>query len=268
MISTVFKRLQSTKSSHIGPLTIPRNSSFLISIPITTSKSFVFYNQEQPRSSPKQQENVSFIIKFENKVVNLASKGWSKLTNSKSKVNIKIVEFIKALLSTIPYEENYLRSFPSKSTIDLGPIPLFHPQFQKPETILNQLHLIEDKKKHYTQRAIGCAIGIPISLPFALVPVVPNIPGFYLGYRLYCNIKALIGIQHLEDLLKTKNIVFESVTKMDELYADNPVPEKESIIINEKIIDQLTRDLGLENLREDLLKALKQETKKLNRQKD
>ena len=43
---------------------------------------------------------------------------------------------------------------------------------------------------------------IPISLPFALVPIVPNVPGFYIAYRLYCNVKALLGVKHLDYLLE------------------------------------------------------------------
>jgi hypothetical protein len=39
---------------------------------------------------------------------------------------------------------------------------------------------------------------MPIVVPFALVPVIPNLPFFYLAYRAFCHWKALLGAKHLE----------------------------------------------------------------------
>lgn len=323
------RRFQSTKSDEVADKVsslIPnKNSIFVISIPITTSKSYIYCNHRPSTLSPKQLANIPFIYKLEGKFVKLASKGWSKLSNSKQKVNQKIVDLVKRLLATIPYEENCLRSFPSKATMireineeslhlvtdekdhkvvpgqyddlkidtnQLKPIPLYHPQFQKPSTILTQLYSFEEEtKKRHTRQAILCAIGIPITLPFAILPVVPNVPGFYLAYRLYCNIKVLLGIQHLDYLLENKqhtehevadettvndtsHITFKSVDGLDLLYAkynesrlllNELVQEEETVIINEEIIEELVEKLGLTNLKEDLLKAYKQETKRLNK---
>ena len=41
--------------------------------------------------------------------------------------------------------------------------------------------------------------------------------------------------------------------------------DEETVIINEDIINQIVEKFELTNLKEDLLKALKQETKRLNR---
>lgn len=314
-----------------------KNSIYVISIPITTSKSYIYCNHRPSTLSPKQLANIPLIYKLENKLINLASKGWSKLTNSKQSVNQKVVSFIKKLLDTIPYEENCLKSFPTKATMireineesshftegnkdesgsdssgqmpvhkivqaqvddlkistdQLKPIPLYHPQFQNPSVILNQLYSFEEenKKKHKNQ-AILCAIGIPITLPFALVPILPNVPGFYLAYRLYCNIKALLGLQHLNYLLETKkggdpeianqstvndtlHITFKEIEGLNQLYLQHNNPnllqdpiedDEETVIINEDTINQIVEKFELTNLKEDLLKALKQETKRLNR---
>lgn len=328
------RRSQSTRSTNTPLSQVPnKNSIYVISIPITTSKSYIYCNHRPTTLSPKQLANIPLIYKLENKLINLASKGWSKLTNSKQSINQKIVSSIKKLLDTIPYEENCLKSFPSKSTMireineessdftesnnndssqlqvhkivqaqvddlkintdQLKPIPLYHPQFQNPSVILNQLYSFEEenKKKHKNQ-AILCAIGIPITLPFALVPILPNVPGFYLAYRLYCNIKALLGLQHLNYLLETKkggdpeianqatvsdtsHIAFKGIEGLNQLYLQHnnsnllyesiEDEEKEIVIINEEIINQIVETFELNNLKEDLLKALKQETKRLNR---
>lgn len=327
------RRFQSTSTNSkpddvaekVSPLIPNKNSIFVISIPITTSRSYIYCNHRPSTLSPKQLANIPFIYKFEGKIVKLASKGWTKLSESKQSINQKIVKFVQKLLDTIPYEENCLRSFPSKATMireineeslhlvtdekdhkvvpgqysdlkieknQLKPIPLYHPQFQKPSTILTQLYSFEEEnKKKHTNHAILCAIGVPLTLPFAIVPVVPNVPGFYLAYRLYCNIKALIGIQHLDYLLENKqnteheiadestvndtsHITFRSVDGLDLLYfkyndpkslSNELVQEDESVIINEEIIKELVEKLGLTHLKEDLLKAYKQETKRLNK---
>ncbi|RCK67327.1 hypothetical protein Cantr_02294 [Candida viswanathii] len=324
------RRFESTKSdinevsNKVAPLIPAKNSIFVISIPITTSRSYIYCNHRPSTLSPKQLAKIPFIYRLEGKIVKLASKGWSKLVNSKQSINQKIVQFVKRLLDTIPYEESCLRSFPSKATMireineeslhlvrdekdhkvvpgqyddlkidtnQLKPIPLFHPQFQKPTTILTQLYSFEEEnKKRHTKQAIMCAVGVPLTLPFALVPVVPNVPGFYLAFRLYCNIKALLGIQHLDYLLENKqpgehevaneatvndtsHITFKPLEGLDQLYAkyneprllNEVVQEDETVIINKEIIDELVEKSGLTNIKEDLLKAYKQETKRLNK---
>ena len=83
------RRFQSTKSDEVADKVsslIPnKNSIFVISIPITTSKSYIYCNHRPSTLSPKQLANIPFIYKLEGKFVKLASKGWSKLSNSKQK---------------------------------------------------------------------------------------------------------------------------------------------------------------------------------------
>jgi len=44
-------------------------------------------------------------------------------------------------------------------------------------------------------------IGLPITLPFGLVPVLPNIPFFYLAFRCWSHWRALKGSDHLSFIL-------------------------------------------------------------------
>ncbi|CAI5758370.1 unnamed protein product [Candida verbasci] len=322
----------------LPPPTLDKNSIYIISLPITTLKSFVYCNHQPSLLSSKSSDlnnKVPLLLKLEHKVVNLAKKGWTKLSTSKSNINIKITSFIKKLLLTIPYEENCLTSFPNKHAMireinkelkendnnnltiqseieklkipndQLKPIPFYHANFQNLTTILNQLYKFksENEEKH-KKFAILCAIGIPLTLPFALVPVLPNVPGFYLAYRLYCHIKALLGIKHLNYLLEkkennhvepkseeianektvtdTSHIKFKVIEEIDKIYKENnenlsnlvkdlnaeelqPDDENEQLIINKEIINELTEKLDLYHIKDDLLKALSQESKKLNK---
>lgn len=295
--------------------TIRPNSIFVISLPITTQKSFIYCNHK-PKSilDPSQLKNTPIITKIENKATQFAVKGWTKLSTSKLSVNIKVTQFVKRLLDTIPYEESSLRSFPSKNSMireinketmdsekskpliqteidslqiptnQIKPIPLYHPTFQNVDNILTQLYRFRDENyATYRKYTILCAIGIPVSLPFAIVPVIPNIPGFYIAYRFYCNLKALLGIKHLDYLLArpedltssdTQHLTFVSQSIIDDIYQKynskhelivDSVQEEERLIITQEIIDQVTKQLELPQIHEDLSKALRQETKRLGK---
>ncbi|KAI5953154.1 hypothetical protein KGF54_002525 [Candida jiufengensis] len=319
---------------------IDKNSIYVISIPITTKRSFIYCNHRPDLLSKSQASKIPLYIKLETKVINLATKGWNKLINSKSKINIKIVEFIQKLLSTIPYQENCLRSFPNKEAMireineeslhlikpiekkependhqkgekdtiilqseitnlkipnnQLKPIPLYHAKHQLPTTILNELYDFRvDNKEEHKKNAWLCGIAIPLCLPFALIPIVPNVPGFYFTYRLYCNYKALLGIKHLDYLLetdipqddyyptdektveKTTHLKFNAVKEIDQIYASyntdlqsNQINinngDDELLLITPEIINDLVDTFDLD-IKDELSKALMQERKRLNR---
>lgn len=155
----------------------------------------------------------------------------------------------------------------------LKKIPIYHPSFQDPRSILGQLERFRDESylSHVKYAAI-CAVGVPISMPFALVPVVPNVPGFYLAYRLYCNVKLLLGAKHLAYLLErdvsgndTTHMAFSKLPSLDAVYDGTTVEGPERVVLSEEGISRIV-DLGFGDLEEDLKKALKQETKRLRKQ--
>ena len=323
-------RCQSSLTKAVTP--IDNDSIYVLSIPITNYKSYIFCNHQPSVLDVAQTKSILWVSKLEDKITSVASKGWKKLNDSEISINVKIVKLINKLLDTIPYEENCLKSFPSQKWMirevnddyakqathsstrfmqsqadelkipsnQIKPIPLYHPKFQSPTTILNQLYLFrDDAYKTHLKYSILCAIGIPISLPFALVPVIPNVPGFYIAYRLYCNVKALLGVKHLDYLLEdcthnssgstnsssekkaiqstvndTKHIAFEHVDHLDAIYLSNTSlsnhnpPSNEKIIITSDIIDSLCQNFDLPHLKDDLLKALRQESHRLKKADD
>lgn len=313
---------------------LSRSSIYVIAIPITTSRSYIYCNHTRSVLDSAQLKTVPFINRLETKVVGIAARTWNNLNTSKYKINQKIVEYVKKLLDTIPYEENCLKLFPSKPAMireinkqevspslsllalliqsevekhhitanQLKPIPLYHPAFQSPATIIDQLYFFRNHARSlHLKNAILCAVGIPITLPFALVPVVPNVPGLYLTYRLYCNIKALLGVKHLDYLLQTKNtdvapaephdsdkvdlqvlvqdtnhLTFENNLMMDSIYKLSNTTEDlecdhanddERLLITKEIITVLCEKLELPDLKDDLHKALKHEAKRLDRER-
>lgn len=297
-----------------APFLFDPDSLYIISIPITTHRSYIFCNHKP--SFLKGGQTLPFYVKIETKLTGLANKGWEKLKNSKVSVNQKVVTLAKKLLDTIPYDESCLQSFPAKrvmvreineehlkelpktmvtgsvedhniSADQLKPIPVYHPRFQDALAVLSQMHLFKDQFGSYHRRwAFWSAIGIPITLPFALVPVLPNVPGFYLAYRFYCHIKALMGVKNLGYLLQTKgsdreadptvddttHLTFKACSKLDIPYLADATfskvkaednSESEQIILTHETIDRIVEYCGLTQLRDDLHKALKQSTARL-----
>lgn len=311
----------------IYPRVIPKDSIYVISIPVTTTRSFIYCNHRN--TSATAVATPSFPARLEAKLTGLAAKGWNKLTTSELKVNKTITSWVMRLLNTVPYDEASLKSFPLKNAMirevnqeffketnypningnlltrdqldkmnvpsnQLKPIPLYHPYFQKPSTILSQLYQFRDENysKHLKYSTL-CAIGIPLSLPFALLPVVPNVPGFYLAYRLYCHLKAFVGVKHLDYLLEERDaspgrkparldkfaddesvkdanhLLFVPVRNLDVIYerdnrrlVDDPLDE-EHMILTEAVIDRIVLELELDHLKDDLYRALAQERKRV-----
>ncbi|ODV81536.1 uncharacterized protein CANTADRAFT_38590, partial [Suhomyces tanzawaensis NRRL Y-17324] len=259
---------------------------YIISIPITRDKSYISCHHPV---SAAQAQKFPLVHKLESKVTSLALKGWTKLSTSKNSVNVRVTKFVQNLLDSILYEENCLTSFPSKSTMvreikqsiqqetklmqteidnlsipldQLKPITVYHPEFQSPEEVLAQMQRFRaNSYQHHKKWAILSAIAVPLTLPFALVPVLPNIPGFYAAYRLYCNVKALLGVKHLDYLLQsdTHHLTFKAVPALDKAYSQTETGE---MLLTQNTIDDLG-SLGLDHLKSDLQKALKQEAAKL-----
>ncbi|ANZ74034.1 BA75_01224T0 [Komagataella pastoris] len=277
----------------------------LLSIPITSRKSYIYYKHTHAGSGQK--------VSLEDRVVGWASRAWMKLETSDLKVNKNIVLYAHKLLDRIPWDEGSLRSIPARKTIAkefednfkkenqseyddaaIGKmIPLFYPeQITNTSRLHNQLvnHATMGNKYHF-KMMVTSLIVLPFTLPLALVPVVPNIPGFYLAYRAYCHFKAYSGAKHLDLLLGEQNDGYhlkyipvhnmlkwyratkdQQIQKNIESYLESINNEDaeaaESILLSEEAIETLTKELELPELISPLKMALKQEKSKLAKQEE
>jgi hypothetical protein len=62
-------------------------------------------------------------------------------------------------------------------------------------------------------------IRIPLTWPFAIIPVIPNFPMFYVIWRAWSHYKAWRGAVYLEQLLQSGLIVEKSDARLDDVYA-------------------------------------------------
>ncbi|RFU35678.1 hypothetical protein B7463_g676, partial [Scytalidium lignicola] len=64
-----------------------------------------------------------------------------------------------------------------------------------------------------------CFVGMPITAPIALIPVIPNLPFFYLVFRAWSHWRALAGSKHLEFLLNKNLLAPQPSRILDEIYS-------------------------------------------------
>lgn len=262
----------------------------LLVFPVTHDKYFYYFKWNEKALL----NNNSVIVKYENKAVELATKGWNKLRDSDKSYNRKIVEWVTKFLEQTSWTEDSLRTIPWKQSLlrqvrrensentgtiilssdqiseteKLVNIPVYYPSsiIESPSTLTSNLtHLAQTGEKTHKRYTILCAIGVPLSLPFVIVPVIPNIPGFYLSYRFYCNLKAMMGSQHLLDMNEKGELSIEKDTLLDQIYGDLKVGE-DKILLNEGIIDKIVETYDIPNARSSLIKALRQERKLLEKE--
>ena len=187
----------------------------MIVIPITNKQSFVYFKYSNELLNAD-----SAFVRYESKISRKAAKIWQSMQDSPRSINKKIVSMVNKLMDQNPWTENALQTIPSesyilkqvengsrkvtlaeymKSKVDDSmaamkpkPICVYYPgSVLDDETIIEQFKRITEEGKIYHKKYASLSLlGIPFTLPLVLIPVIPNVPGFYLAYRAYCNFKA------------------------------------------------------------------------------
>lgn len=278
LVKLAFKRYSSSCS---------HNDKYLAKIyafPITRDKSYLHFEYNEKLINVN-----SPLVKYENRAVSGAANLWNKMQQSDKPVNQKIVRFVSRFIERIPWTEDSLRSIPSRSALlrqvkthgddgthadkspllkpataadgeELEGIPVFYPaHLMTPVTLSKEIDaLCQQATTYHKKQMLLTGIGVPLSLPIALVPVVPNVPGFYLAYRFYCNTKAYIGGLHLDLFNKNKELIYKDEPLLDDVY-ESVRENEDDILLNESIVQQLVDTFKVDGARTGLLKALRQE---------
>lgn len=264
-------RSQTRRAHHWG-----KNRLCVLALPVTQHNLYLYCSHPHSQVAPHA---LPLLVRAEQRMLAVAARAWLRLERLSFSVNQKIVAGAKALLARIPYDESCLLSFPSQRAMVreagggwvvtarlteaqrllLKPVPVVHPLFVEPLVIMAQMHAFKTTREHHHRKnAIWCALGIPLTVPFTLVPVVPNVPFFYLAYRLYCHVKALQGVRNLGYLMEGTHLVFEPRPEMDEFFGPGDV------VLREERIDDLAAAVGAP-LQADLRRAVAQERRALLR---
>ncbi|KAJ9666870.1 hypothetical protein H2201_003004 [Coniosporium apollinis] len=192
----------------------------LFLLPISTRRSLIYCERIA------QTVNVSERT-YLDRLTTKASETWVSWEKSDSKVKKSVTEWGNKVFRRIPFEEWGLKTIPSlsetrKAAELAGQIRvevLFPGRFLKEPKVMGILEkLATERQALHRKRMWWSIVGLPISAPFGLVPVVPNIPFFYLAFRAYSHWKALSGSQHLQFLVENKLLKPTPSAALDEMY--------------------------------------------------
>lgn len=237
----------STTNEHV-PNSLPCNELslgekrvYFYALPLTTRKTFIhckYTNNIFPNGKPT----------LENKIISKFTTLWNNFATSDVSVNKKVTKFINNILSRIPWLETCLLSIPSQKFItrklledaeqekkfvtyddileknikseDLEKLDFYYPhQLTNMELIMKNFK--PEFKSQYDIHKKGILkdlLLMPLTIPFAIVPLLPNIPGFYLLYRVYCHIKVISSLKFLVTLLKDGHLNYNRVDGIAEIY--------------------------------------------------
>jgi len=168
----------------------------------------------------------------------------------------------------------------------VGPlrIPLLYPSsMATPEGVLAQLRRDTSHRTPVHRKGfVFWAVVAPFTLPFMIVPVIPNLPFFFCAWRSWSHFRAYRSSQYLQSLLEKGVLVPQASPILDALYKEYPAsspfsdaaPPKEpvsaatpppagaadyEVLLEKNVVPQLVQRFGLEDSTQgDLYRALEQ----------
>ncbi|KAJ5987300.1 hypothetical protein N7451_011665 [Penicillium sp. IBT 35674x] len=192
----------------------------LFLIPISTRRALI-YSRPLRKDVPKE-------LSILDRVTTKAAQTWAKWEEADGGWKKSLVTWGNKVQQRIPFEEWGLKSIPSLNSqkrIDeahgIKKIDVLYPgNSLRLEKIPALLRTIATERQEFHRKKMRWSLGIaPLTAPLGLIPVVPNIPFFYLAYRGWSHWRALNGSQHLEFLVEKNLLNPISLPELERLYA-------------------------------------------------
>ncbi|KAK3075370.1 hypothetical protein LTR53_001375 [Teratosphaeriaceae sp. CCFEE 6253] len=200
-------------------------------LPISTRRTLLYCERVASVPAPGQSQP------YTERIIAKATTTWAGWEKAEKGWQKRLTGYGNQLFKRIPYQEWGLKSFPPATKVrlaevdaaregDAGPGPgpgyecLYPGAFMKGRSVTDLLTQLATERQAFHRRGmITSMVWMPITVPFALVPVIPNIPFFWFAFRAYSHYRALAGGRFLHHLLR-RNLVRPTDSKvMDGLYA-------------------------------------------------
>ncbi|KAL6704051.1 hypothetical protein ACN47E_008815 [Coniothyrium glycines] len=178
----------------------------LFLLPISTRRSLIYCEKLHEKAPADRSLYDKLTIK-----ANETWAAWEKDDKAVWDWKKKVTFYGNQALKRIPYEEWGLKTIPPLSQKRKQDIldgkakyeVLFPARYLLQNRVPGILEkLAKDRQAMHRSKLIWSVVIMPFTAPFMLVPVVPNLPFFYVLYRAWSHWKALSGSKHLEFLLK------------------------------------------------------------------
>ncbi|KAK6333279.1 hypothetical protein TWF718_011099 [Orbilia javanica] len=208
----------------------------LFLIPLTPRRAFV-YGHHVAQETTKRRSLLD-------RAITKSSDIWLKWEKYEKGWQKQLTVHGNRLLRRIPYQEWSLKSISALPRNipdnERQKIPVtYPPSVMTPGEIPKLLHRLGTEKAGMHRRLlIWCLVGLPISAPFGLVPIIPNIPFFYLVFRAYSHWRALQGGRHLEFLVKNNLLDPQPDSQLDRIYTTKIETVAEYVSINKETIQK------------------------------
>ncbi|BCR86424.1 mitochondrial K+-H+ exchange-related family protein [Aspergillus chevalieri] len=193
----------------------------LFLVPISTRRALIY---SQPLS-----KNLSQKLSITDRITNKAAETWAKWEEADRGWKKHLVSWGNSVQQRIPFEEWGLKSVPSlnaqrrlsQSDADKKVDVLFPGNAIRREKLRPVLQAIAVGRQNLHRNKMWWSFIIaPLTAPIALLPVIPNIPFFYLVYRGWSHWRALNGSKHLEFLIKKDLLNPVPYPALEQLYAE------------------------------------------------
>jgi len=136
-------------------------------------------------------------------------------------------------------------------------VPLYFPPSLISESGLmnNFKGLLEYRESHHQSAMTKALLVAPLTLPFALVPVIPNFPLFYVLWRAWSHWKALKSSQYLKGLISHEQLETHESPILDELYAKRRKGQEKltevpsgtpQVLLTNEMVEELTQAFDLD----------------------
>ncbi|KAN0104700.1 Mitochondrial K+-H+ exchange-related domain containing protein [Hyaloscypha variabilis] len=257
----------------------------LFLLPVSTRRTLIYCQRLNVTTTEQQ----SFLDKSTARAAKLWA-GWEKKESGWQK---KVVEYGNQALRRIPYEEWGLKSVPplsarrkEKELSGKEKVEISFPSALIPEAEVSNVltTLATERQGLHKRKMLYSFIGMPITAPVAIIPVIPNLPFFYLVFRAWSHWRALSGSKHLQFLVENKLVTAKPSKILDELYATgrrssnggsasiskNPsgTLEEEKMLLHKTDGKRISEALGIPELDVELDRAVWQVEKALKAAKE
>ncbi|KAJ7486095.1 mitochondrial K+-H+ exchange-related-domain-containing protein [Mycena galericulata] len=234
------------------------------------------------------------VVKWATLKVDSTWAGWGKAEAGTWR--FRVFEFGERFLDRLDFEEAALKRIdiksapPAKIPDDLTgeerqeaeaawaklKIPLFYPpSVSSGPAALSDLRALLQKRIPQHNRGFYTYLFIaPLTAPFMIVPVIPNLPFFFCAWRAWSHYQALRAARHVDALLQTGKIVPEANAALDAVYAvdadteaspdakeskDGSTDRKQTLIVTRDSLGNAMRALDMKpDEAKDVLRAYEQ----------